>query len=83
MSEQAHDTSFMNRGACLGADPDLFFPERGQSTEPARAICATCVVVEECLEFALQHRELPGIYGGTSARERRLIRRERRQGGAV
>ena len=32
-----------DRAACLGADPDLFFPQRGESAEPAREICAQCL----------------------------------------
>jgi WhiB family redox-sensing transcriptional regulator len=62
---------------CLGVDPDLFFPERGASTKEAKGVCAGCVVRAECLEYALQHGEKFGIWGGMSERERRRIRRER------
>ncbi|MFP5322758.1 MAG: WhiB family transcriptional regulator [Acidimicrobiia bacterium] len=65
-------------GACRGADPDLFFPDRGESLEPAKAVCAECVVRDECLEFALAAGERFGVWGGTSERERRRIRRQRR-----
>lgn len=63
--------------ACRGLDPDLFFPERGASLAPAKAVCATCPVTEACLEYALEHHE-PGVWGGTGDIERRRIRRERR-----
>ncbi|MEM7323501.1 MAG: WhiB family transcriptional regulator [Actinomycetota bacterium] len=62
-------------GACRGLDPDLFFPERGESTADAKAVCAGCVVRAECLEWALATRERFGIWGGTSERERRRLRR--------
>lgn len=59
--------------ACRGADPDLFFPERGQSVAPARELCDRCPVRAECLDVGLGERF--GIWGGTSERERRHLRR--------
>ena len=72
------DTSWMASGNCLGVDPELFFPERGASTEDAKAVCRACVVREECLTYALEHCERHGIWGGLSERERRRIRKQRR-----
>lgn len=66
--------AWQDQGNCLGSDPDKFFPIQGQSNEPAKAICALCDVRVECLDYALVEHE-PGIYGGTSERERRFIRR--------
>lgn len=62
---------------CLGVDADLFFPERGASTREAKEVCRSCVVREECLEYALQNSEKFGIWGGMSERERRKLRRQR------
>ena len=62
---------------CLGVDPDLFFPERGASTREAKAVCRSCEVRVDCLEYALAHGEKFGIWGGMSERERRRIRRQR------
>ena len=62
---------------CRGADPDLFFPERGASTRTAKSICRESAVRAECLEFAIVSSEKFGIWGGLSERERRKIRRER------
>ena len=62
---------------CRGADPDLFFPERGASTRTAKSICRECSVQADCLEFAIVSSEKFGIWGGMSERERRKIRRER------
>jgi WhiB family redox-sensing transcriptional regulator len=63
--------------ACRGADPDLFFPERGDTVGPAKKVCSTCLVRVDCLEDALALKEKFGIWGGKSERERRLIRRDR------
>ena len=72
---------WMQHGACRGlshADADrLFFPARGDSTAEAKAICARCPVRNECLEYALEHHEKFGIWGGLSERERRRLRRQR------
>lgn len=73
----AGPASWQDAGACLGADPSLFFPERGASTAAAKGICRGCVVRVECLEYALANGEKFGIWGGLSERERRRIRRER------
>ena len=62
---------------CIGVDPDLFFPERGASTKEAKAVCHACAVREDCLEYAIEHREKFGIWGGLSDRERRRIIRQR------
>lgn len=63
--------------ACAGVDPELFFPGRGESLRPARAVCARCVVRAQCLEHAITNEEHHGVWGGTSERERRRIRRQR------
>ena len=70
--------------ACLGiADPDLFFPtaETGPlhdaQVAAAKAVCAGCPVVTECLAEALA-RIPDGIAGGLTADERRALRRRGR-----
>ena len=62
---------------CIGVDPDLFFPERGESTREAKEFCLGCAVRLDCLEYALVNGEKFGIWGGLSERERRRIRRSR------
>ena len=70
-----------DRAACLGMDGELFFPgkEDGSNTDNAAAkeVCEGCPVRHDCLEYALEAREKYGIWGGTSERERRDLRRER------
>lgn len=61
------------RAACRGAGPDLFFIERGGSTAPAKALCASCPVADECAEAGQD--EPAGIWAGASPMARqRLVR---------
>jgi WhiB family redox-sensing transcriptional regulator len=67
-------------GACLSADPDLFFPisATGSSSAQitrAKAVCAGCAVRAECIRFALAHPDVQGIWGGTTDDERRKLSR--------
>ena len=62
------------RAACFGADPTIFFPERGEPTTLAKEMCRSCPVRDECLAHAMAHNEKFGIWGGTSERERRRMR---------
>lgn len=72
------DMPWRKNAACLNVDPALFFPGRGESCKEAKAVCAECRVRQECLDYALDDRELWGIWGGTSEKERRLLRRGRK-----
>ena len=63
---------------CRGVDPGLFYPERGDDVTEPKAVCAGCTVRTPCLERALELNDDEGIWGGTSGRQRRLMRRERR-----
>lgn len=69
------DLSWQAKARCLEVDPEIFFPERGGSSKAARAVCTQCEVRVECLRYALRNREQFGIWGGTSERERRKLRR--------
>lgn len=60
---------------CAQTDPEAFFPEKGDSTRPAKRICAACPVRAECLAYALDHDERFGVWGGLSAVERRRLKR--------
>ena len=66
-----------DQAACRGADLDLFFPERGESAEPARLVCARCPVSQPCLDYAVSNRIAHGVWGGLSERERRALQTRR------
>lgn len=69
------------RAACKGGDASVFFspPYEGkkhrQEREPkAKKICATCPIIEPCLERALtQKNQEDAIWGGKSKKERQAI----------
>lgn len=70
-----YEQQWAEHAECLRAEPDTFFPEKGGSTREAKRICSLCEVRQECLEFALEHDERFGIWGGLSERERRKLKR--------
>lgn len=69
------------RAACRGPESAVFFPpasgerkeERDYREAKAKAICATCAVRVECLEYAVSIREPHGIWGGLNEQERREV----------
>lgn len=65
---------WMQDALCAQTDPDMFFPQKGGSTKPAKKICRNCDVVAECLAFALRTGQTEGIWGGKSTRELRKMR---------
>ena len=76
----ARSLSWMSRGACQQADPELFFPvaagtgPAARQVEAAKAVCGPCAVRANCLSYALE--AMPeGIWGGTTQEERRAARR--------
>jgi len=69
------EQSWQERALCAQTDPEAFFPEKGGSTREAKKICVGCEVKGECLEYALEHDERFGIWGGLSERERRRLKR--------
>jgi len=74
--------AWTEQAACSDALPDLFFPvsEFGAAEEQiteAKRICAGCPVRIDCLDHALSRGEASGIWGGTTERERRHLRRRR------
>lgn len=60
------------------ADPDLYFPGRGDSSHQEReaaAVCSSCRFTTPCLSYAVRHG-VEGIWAGTSERDRARMRRE-------
>jgi WhiB family redox-sensing transcriptional regulator len=74
------DADWRDAAACARlATGTNFFPERGESAAAAKAVCATCAVRHQCLEFALRINESCGVWGGLSGLERRQLLRQRRR----
>ncbi len=73
------DLSWQGDALCAQTDPDAFFPEVGDDTYLAKCVCRNCPVREECLDFALEHNETIGIWGGKSAKERYWMKRKAKE----
>jgi|SRR5699024_9652312 len=71
----AEEFRWQERALCAQTDPEAFFPEKGGSTREAKQVCLTCEVRSECLQYALEHDERFGIWGGLSERERRKLKK--------
>jgi len=70
--DDTRDRSWMQLAACRGLDPDLFFPGRGEPSDAAKLVCATCPVLAECREYGMD--EHFGVWGGLGERMRRRRR---------
>ncbi|MGY0021766.1 WhiB family transcriptional regulator [Streptomyces sp. cg35] len=79
---------WLDSAACVGEDPELFFPVGGsgpalQDVREAKAVCRRCPVADACLDWALRTGQTTGVWGGTSEVERatlhRAFRRRARQ----
>ena len=73
------DKAWLERGACRGLDPSVFYPDDDDDASEAKRICGECQVKVTCLEYALSFREKDGVWGGATERERRRIIRQRRR----
>lgn len=65
--------------ACRGSGADTFIVHRGSNAAVvarARAICATCSVRPECLDYAMADPDAVGVWGGSTGTERRQLRRD-------
>lgn len=68
---------WMNKAACVGADPELFYHrDNTAETLKAKKICASCPVQGECLEFDLSHDLQWGTWGGVGEERRREMKRK-------
>lgn len=74
--DEGDELSWQDQALCAQTDPELFFPERGGSTREAKRICRNCEARAKCLEYALEHDEQFGIWGGMSERDRRRLKRQ-------
>ncbi len=58
---------------CLSADPDQFYPAKGQPTGPAQRLCAQCPVQPDCLDYAVATKQKFGVWGGLSSTQRQPL----------
>lgn len=67
--------------SCSGMHPTFFPPDSASSTEvrkteaEAKEICRQCPVTAACRQFAIDNRELHGVWGGLNPIELRAARK--------
>lgn len=71
---QPAEEEWPSRAVCSQTDPEAFYPEKGGSTRDAKKVCVGCPVRTQCLQWALDHDERYGVWGGLSERERRRLK---------
>ncbi len=74
------DWDWQVQASCRGLDTANFYhpenergPSRARRENRAKAVCATCPVIESCLRWALAAREPYGVWGGLSVDEREAL----------
>jgi len=64
--------AWVSKARCRSTDPDEFFV-RGAAQRKAAVICRHCLVVAECLAYALGNQMEFGVWGGLTERQRRAL----------
>lgn len=65
---------------CHTQDPELWFAERPDDLERAKAFCGACAARLACLAGALERRESCGVWGGEILDRGRVIAYKRGRG---
>jgi WhiB family transcriptional regulator, redox-sensing transcriptional regulator len=63
-----------------GSLTGVFFSEELQDIAAAKAICATCPVILDCLEGAIDRHEPWGVWGGQMFLNGKILATKRRRG---
>lgn len=69
------DRAWRAGAACRNGDATVFFPEGSwvsslAAVDAAKALCITCRVRRQCLDFAVSTAQSAGIWGGLTTEER-------------
>lgn len=65
---------WQDRAACRNADPNLFLTGVTSRVVQAKAICAECPVIAQCLQFAIDNEDFEQhVYGGLLGHERKAL----------
>ena len=65
---------------CGEFDADLWFAERPEHVDVAKALCGLCPLREQCLAGALERREPWGVWGGQLLLDGAVIAHKRGRG---
>lgn len=74
MSGRKRFVMWQDKAACVGMDSSVFLSGVTSRVNIAKAVCASCPVIQECLAFALANEDYePHVYGGMTGEERKRI----------
>lgn len=73
---QLTNDAWMLDGACVGENPEHWFPTPGSGDliDYAIGLCNTCPVRVRCLTYALKTDSAWGVWGATTEGQRRKIK---------
>jgi WhiB family redox-sensing transcriptional regulator len=73
MSDKYQDMSWQSEGICVKKENekyiDLFFSDVAEERYQAKNFCYTCPVRRDCIKYALEAKQLWGIWGGKDENE--------------
>jgi WhiB family redox-sensing transcriptional regulator len=65
---------WQDSAACNGMDSSIFLSGVTSRVNIAKAVCASCPVIQDCLSFALANEDYePHVYGGMTGEERKRV----------
>ena len=67
-------SDWMTRALCDADDTAMFFSDDPVRRSSAKALCASCPVIGECRQYALDRPQLKGMWGGLTDSERNAVR---------
>lgn len=82
MKQKLLPEDYWNGAECRNYDPEIFYPDEYLTKEShrvinlAKAICNSCVIKEQCLDYAIESREEHGILGSMTPQERQKYARQ-------
>lgn len=73
------EPGWRSRSACRGLPSDMFVSAELMTSDEeatAKAVCAECTVVDDCLSYSIVNAVRFGVWGGLTGDERRPLRRQ-------
>lgn len=61
-------------------DPTVFFPDTPEQLATARAVCAVCPLLEQCLADAVAAGTTDGVWGGVLLERGAVVHTKRKRG---
>jgi hypothetical protein len=73
MSDDFKDMSYQKDGLCAKKENkeymDFFFSDNPEETNKAKNLCFACPVRKDCIKYALESKQIWGVWGGKDENE--------------